>query len=284
MKLITVQLPYDHNLFNYGDVHYGNSLSSATGWNELVNMLHSEYDGCSNNFAAEGGDMIEAILIDDKRADAQKLLEPFILAQIRTAKARRQRIKKLMLYLMEGNHEGALWKLGDIAADIAKDLGVRYGTWTTKLTVKDKKGNLMYKLYDTHGRKLITSTADDPLRREVNSQLILKRHLKFMAGDCALMIKHHAHRLLVTKPTSELYLVDDGRKIIPRYTGPSQTGEFIHPDARYYGCAGSFLKLFEDGKTSYAERAEYTPIDLGFLITKVRDGKIVDVVKHYIRQ
>lgn len=283
MKLITVHLPDDHNLFLFGDAHHDSPMSSDSGWEILCNMMNKEYDGCKNNYGAEGGDDIEAIKPDDKRYSEELKTTPLPLVQMRHAVERRQSIKDKLLYKLQGNHEATLWTYGDIMADMCETLGVPYGTWTTKLTVTDKRGDLMYKLYDTHGRKSITSTADDPKRRKVNMQLILKRHLKFKAGDCAVMIKHHTHKLLVCKPESELYLVDDGSKIRQAYTGWGQTETYIHPDARWYGNAGSFLKLYGDDFSGYAERAEYDPVELGFLILRVRNKKIVSLDPFYLK-
>jgi len=185
-------------------------------------------------------------------------------------------------FMLEGNHDRALWKFGDVVKDIAKELGVPYGTYTTKLTVKDKTGKLMYKLYATHGRKGINSTADDPKRRKVTMQLILKRHLKYQAGDCAVMVEGHTHKVLVCKPESELYLVDDGRRIRQAYTGWGQNERYIHPDARWYGNTGSFYKLYGPGSSGYAEIAGYNPTELGFVILKVRDRKIVELEPYYL--
>jgi hypothetical protein len=282
MKLITAHLADDHNIFFFGDAHHDSPMSSDGGWEILCDMMHQEYDGCKNNYGAEGGDDIEAIAPDDKRYSEELKTSPLPLLQMRNAVAKRQSIKKLLLYKLQGNHEQHLWAFGDIMADMCKSLDVPYGTWSTKLTVTDKRGNLMYKVFDTHGRKQVTSTADDPTRRKATMQLILKRHLKFKAGDCAVMIKHHTHKLLVCKPESELYLVDDGSKISQCYTGWGQTESYIHPDARWYGNAGAFLKLYGDGISGYAERGEYDPVELGFLILKVRDRKIVSLDPYYL--
>lgn len=282
MKLITKQLPSNHNLFFFGDLHDGSVLSCGKGWNKLIEMMNSEYDGCSNNYGIDGGDMVEAIMVDDVRFSPEKFDEPLPLAQMNVAIEKREPIKDKLLAILMGNHERKLWRFGDITAEVCKKLGVEYGTFTIKLTVLDNKGELMYKLYDTHGLKSISSTADDPKRRQVNMQLILKRHLKFKTGDCAVMIKHHVHKLLVCKPESELYLVDDGKKIKQKYTGWGQTEEYIHPDARWYGCAGSFLKLYGEGISGYAEIAEYDPVELGFLILVVRDKKIKELKPVYV--
>ena len=282
MKLITKQLQSNHNIFSFGDKHGGSILSSDKGWDELINSMLSEYEGCRNNYGISGGDMIEAIMVDDRRIDAQKLKEPFVLAQIADAKKKLDPIKELLLLMLDGGHERKLWRFGPITENIAEHLGVEYGTWTAKVTIEDKKDNLMYKLYETHGFKTITSTADDPLRRDVNMRLILKRQLRRKAGDCAIMIKHHTHKLIVTPPISELYLTDDGKKIRQAYTASGQSEPYIHPDARWYGNAGSFLKLYGEDISGYAEIAEYDPVELGFLVTIVRDRKIVEVKAHYL--
>jgi len=166
---------------------------------------------------------------------------------------------------------------------VCEKLGVEYGTYSTKLTVQDTNGKLMYKVFDTHGIRSIRSTADDPIRRRTNMELVLKRQLKFKAGDCAVMIKHHTHKLLVCKPESELYLVDDGKRIKQGYTGWGQTEPYIHPDARWYGNAGSFLRLYGDGMSGYAEIAEYDPVELGWLVLVVRNRKIVELKPVYLR-
>lgn len=283
MKLLTKVLPDDHNLFLFGDQHKGSVLSVKRGWNMMLDLMLSEYDGCKNNYGADGGDAIEAIMIDDRRYSPEKRREPLPLMQAKDAVKDREPIKDILLWMLMGNHERTLWKFGDLTEWIADELGTDYGTYSTKVSIKDTKGKLMYKLYDTHGSKTINSTADDPVRRETNMKLVLKRHLKRMFGDCAVMIKHHAHKLLVNKPTSELYLVDNGKKIQQGYTHWGQTEHFIHPDYRWYGCAGSFLKLYGDNMSGYAEIAEYDPTELGFLILKVRDKKIVDLEPYYLR-
>lgn len=285
MQLITVQQPDNFNHFFFGDAHECNPLSSNGGWEQLVDMLHSPYDGCKNNTCSDGGDMIDAITVDDKRFDPRYATDkqgkplPLPLRQAKMAVERRRPIAKLLQWILDGNHEYALRRFGDITQSVCEELGVTYGTYSVKATFLDKKGNLMFKAYDTHGRKGISSAADDPLRRETNMRLTLKRHLKFKAGDCAVMVKHHTHKLLVCKPESELYLTDHEGAITQNYTGWGQAESYIHPDLRWYGNAGSFLKLFGDGISGYAELAEYDPVELGFLVLKVRDRKIVSLDK-----
>lgn len=282
MKLITKQLPDNHNIFLFGDKHTGSVLSSQHGWRTLTNMMHSPYEGCSNNYGVDMGDVIEAITVDDKRFSADKLTEPLPIEQMNVATEEHDPIKDLLLCMLDGNHPRKLWRFGNITKDICGKLDVEYGTYTAKISIQDSSENLMYKIYATHGFKSIISTADDPKRRRVNMQLILKRHLKFKAGDCAIMVKGHTHKLLVCKPESELYLTDDGNKIKQKYTGWGQNEEYIHPDARWYGNTGAFLKLHGKNISGYAEIMEYDPVELGFLVLKVRRKKIVELKSIYL--
>lgn len=288
MQLVKRNLPSDHNLFLFGDVHDGAALSSKDGFKQLENMVFSKYDGCKNNFVAEGGDQIDAITVDDKRfgEDALKTRgeenEPIPLLQIKYAIEKRKKLASKYLYMLQGNHEDKLWRFGNLTKWMCGELKVEYGTWTTKLSVNDKKGNLLYKVFDTHGRKQISSAADDPIRVNSNMKLTLKRHLKNKAGDCAVMIKHHVHKLIVTEPQYELYLTDDGENIKQHYTSWGQNESYIHPDARWYGCAGAFLRMYYDDDISgYAEKAEYDPTQLGWLVLVVRDNKIIRLDKVY---
>jgi len=281
-----VKLPANHNIFHFGDLHDGSVLSYRKGWDKLVNMMNSEYDGCSNNYGIDGGDPFEAIMVDDKRYSPEKLKDPATgkpeilpLAQLKEAVRIREPIKHMMLTMLDSNHLRKLWRFGDMTAEICERLEIPYGTYTAKVTVQDSKGNPMYKIYETHGAKNISSTADDPLRRRANMNLILKRQLKHKAGDCAVMVKHHAHKLLVCKPEPELFLTDNGKEIKQGFTGWGQHEQYIHPDARWYGCAGSFLRLFGKGVSGYAEIFEYDPVELGFLCLIVRNKRIVELRK-----
>ena len=58
-----------------------------------------------------------------------------------------------------------------------------------------------------------------------------------------------------------------------------QNAKYIEPNNRIYVNTGSFYKLYEYGISGYAERAGYDPIELGFTIAKVRNGKLIGVDK-----
>ena len=281
MRIITRKLPVNHNLFLFGDDHEGTILRHDEGWEQLCNMMESEYDGCKSNYGIHHGDPIEAIMTDDPRYDMDTVKEPIPLKQVEAAKKNLNPIKRKVIAMCEGNHPLKLHRFGALTRAICEPLGVEYGTWSFKLVARDARGSLMYKSFHTHGRKSITSTADDVQRRKTNRELILKRHLKFKMGDVALAAKGHSHQLIVCEPQSELYMTDDGDVVRKAYTAQEidHTAPYIHPDSRFFVNTGSFLRLYGDGVSGYAEIGEYDPIEIGFAVAKIRDRKIVGVDK-----
>lgn len=283
MKIITRKVPSNFNLFLFGDDHEGSQLRHKKGWDSLCHMLETSIDGLpvSTNLAIDHGDIIEGITIDDPRYFEEEVdtsvPKPYLQAM--RAIENRKSISHHLVAILEGNHPLKTWRIGRWTQVVCNYLGVEYGPWTIKTHWKDNKNRLLFKSYHTHGQRHITSTADDPIRRYANMRLILKRHLKDMAGDCALMCKAHTHKLLVSKPESEMYLTDDADGIQKRYTHWGHTEPYIHPDYRFYVNTGSFLRLFVEGSMGYAERAEYPPIEIGYVIAKIRNRKIAEVNK-----
>ncbi len=284
MRLITRKMPSDFNLFLFGDVHEGTILSCEDDFNELLDMMCSPYAGLheNRNFGVHHGDAIEAISVDDKRYFIGTSNTSVPLEQAASHAKKLEPIKDKLLAILQGNHERKLWRFGDLTAHICNLLGKPdlYGTYSCKLIYTDTKDNLIFKHFATHGSKSITSCADDPLRRKVNMELILKRHLKHKSGDCLLASKGHVHKLIICEPESELYLTDDGETIKQSRIHSHLAAGYIHPDHRWYACTGSFLKLYGNGVSGYAEVYEYDPVELGFVIVEVRDKKITSVYKH----
>lgn len=278
MKLIKCALPPSHNIFLFGDLHIGTVLCHRDGIQQLIDTMQGSYRSSTNNYGICMGDMIEAITIDDRRYDIATTAEPFPLQQVKDAVETLRPIASRLLCMLKGNHEHALWKFGDLAHEIADQLGVTYGTYSAKLTISTKDGKYLYKIFATHGRKGINSTADDPTRRLANLRLSLKKNLKFKAGDAVVMVKGHTHKLLICEPEQELYLTDNTKNIKQRYITSSQNAPYIHPDHRFYVNSGSFLKMYgPDGVSSYSEIAEYDPLELGMCCVVVRDSVVQGV-------
>ena len=280
MRLLKFKMPNNFNLFLFGDKHHGNAAFSKKAYNKLIEMINSEYEGvpASRNYGIDTGDPCEFITRKDSRfAPEIHPIPP--LTQIKQFCEEYQPIKHAVLFMLHSNHIQTLDEIGNATKYICEELGILYGTYSAKITFLDSNDELMFKAYGSHGRKSINSTADDPQRRRVNMQLILKRHLREKASDCALMFKGHTHKLLLQEPTPELCLKDDTKKIVSFYPDPTAYHKmfYIPKEMRWYVNTGSFLRLYALNKNTYSEQAEYDPVDLGFAIVEVRNKKISDV-------
>lgn len=279
MQLFNIIVPDDFNIFLYGDDHEGSTLRYEQGFNAMVNMMHTEFEGCSHNIAIDHGDPIEAITVDDKRYDRETTKEGLVLQQIDDAVKNREPIKHMIACMVDGNHPRKLWRFGAITKKICERLGVAFGTYASIVSYRSWRdpGYVLFRHYVTHGFCSVTSSADDPKRRRANMELSLKRSLKFKA-NCLLNSMGHTHKLLTCKPQRELYLTVEDSGLQQQYTGGDSTAaEYIHPDLKWYANTGSFLKLNEIGVSGYAEVAGFDPIELGFCVAMVRDGKLQDV-------
>ena len=282
MEQLSFNHPMDWNLFLFGDDHMGASLRYKHGWDQLVDMLHSEYGGlpAGRNYGVHHGDVIEAIMVDDPRWTDVETKESTVLGQMSESVRAFDRIKKKLLVILDGNHTRKLHRFGNITKKICEDLGVKYGTWTSKLTYNNNKGECQFKHFAAHGFGSISSQADDPERRRMGMKLALKKKLKNKAGDTLLNSMGHTHKLIELEPSKELFLADNGEDIQQYYTGaPPGNSGYIHPDYKFYCNTGSFLKLYGEGFSGYAECAGYDPIELGLIVCRVRDGQPIKLDK-----
>lgn len=286
MELFSRALPSDHDLILFSDAHEGTILQETGGLMRMREKIKKQKD----TFCAFGGDWAEAIVVDDKRYSPDTDKKELPLNQYQKGKEFFAPIAEKTLFFNMGNHDWLLAsRVGNIPKEVlCKDLSIPYGTYTTKISIRDYKDRQMYKLFYTHGAKSISSSADDPIRREANMLLQLKRRLSLKAGDCDVMAMGHTHKLMVCAPMASLYLHDDGKKVRSAYTGPSSgDSQWIHPDHRWYCNTGSFLRLYADrpqgqGVSGYAERFGYDPVELGYVVIECRGGKIFNVRKEVV--
>jgi hypothetical protein len=276
MRQITFRVPSPNfNLILTSDTHEGARSQDESGVARIIDFIGSG----KNNFFAFLGDEIEAITIDDKRYSpaAYERYTPDLQAKAVVNKFKP--IRKKGVIWMDGNHPLKLWKHGMITRDdVAKPLGIPWGTYTAIVDFQDKYGS-MFKSFMTHGYGTLRSAADDPLRRLSNMKLQLKRKLASKVGDCQLMAMGHAHKLLVAEPEPWLTLTSENGKLHQSYAVPVPGPGFIHPDHRWYVCSGGFLKTYSaDGEFSgYPEVMGLDPVELGAAVVRVRDRKIVSI-------
>jgi len=279
---INKKLPPNHKIFLFGDLHEGSAMKHHSGVQKMIGMILAE----PNNYAICMGDLIEAIAVDDYRYQTDALDEQSatILEQAANAAAELEPIKERLLGVHEGNHEYKLTRVGvgNFVRDlICKQLGVPFGTYSAVYTIQNRKGDEKYKIFIHHGFGSLTSRAKDPLQKMANMQAALKDRLAPLMGDCALSAMGHTHQLFVVPPTSELYLTSKRGRLHQKYSGLTAGGTgMIHRDHRWYANTGSFLKSYgPDGVSGYAERAGYSPVELGFVVATVEGYEIVNVEK-----
>jgi predicted phosphodiesterase len=279
MELIIKKLPSTHNHFIISDFHLGTICSSEDGINKTIKHILSE----PNNYVSILGDLCECIMLDDPRFSlgTRDKKNSLPLKQYKAATELLKPIKNRIITILLGNHDWNLARTGgDPIRILCDELGVPYGGYTTKLIIKDTKGNIQHKMFFTHGRKVFRSNSPDPIRKEANMLHQLRESLRYKAGDCILMACGHAHRLLTCFPSQELWLSDDGENIKQKYTESEESGTgFIHPDHRYYVCAGSYLRGQIKGVTSYSELFNYDPLEVGYCVAHVENKKIQFVEK-----
>jgi len=269
--------------FLFGDNQEGNIACARDKFQECIDYILSD----KKRYGCHMGDAFDAFWVNDPRYDPITTTKTPI-EQKNTVFEQLKKLAKTgrLLNILKGNHEKALEsKAGDLSSDLCKCLQkesrCRYpiaGTYTSKLEFIDTKNRSMCKVYLTHGRKSISSISPDPHRRRAYMQFRLKRLLEDMAGDCILMARGHSHIVLVTPPMPTLYITSSQGKLKQAYTKPGSGTTYIHPDHRWYGCTGSFLKSqMPDGIETYSEVAEYAPVELGYLVATFANRTCVDL-------
>lgn len=275
MHLSTKEVPSNFELILLGDSHEGTILQHRDGLMETIDYIGSK----RNVFWCHMGDEVEAIMVDDKRYDPETVSEPVPMRQRDNVIRDFRPIRNKCLFWLWGNHPQKLYRFGNITLDICRTLGIEYGTWTTKISLKDKHG-LMFKGFFCHGvRGAMRSNAKDYEQRQANLKAALKQKLKEKAADCVLMGMGHTHLLLKVDPAPKLYMTDDGKKVKQRYLTPGSNEQYIDPDRRWYVNTGSFLKTYGDEVSGYGEIAGYDPVELGYVKVKVNDRAITSVDK-----
>jgi hypothetical protein len=280
-------MPKNFNLFCFGDAHVGSVMFYEKGFDCLLNMVESEYDGIKpkHNFSLDHGDSIEAITVDDrKRFDLATTREFSLLKQVEyyVDKVRPLASGGRLVTVLDGNHTRSQRTSGEWAQEIASRLNVPFGTFTSRISYVGNDGKLLFKHFAGHGWGSINSSAK-PLRRAVvNMEIALRAALERKAGDCLLMTMGHTHKLLIHNPEDYLFLYSEDGVLKEGYTNElmvDPTAQFLDGDFRWYGNTGCFRRTSVENISDYGEQKGYDPIQLGFLVAKIREGKLVKVEK-----
>jgi hypothetical protein len=287
MEVVTQALPKsgDCSIFLAGDFHYGALTCSRSSIKQMVTAIAAEKDA----LLILMGDLIEAITPDDRRwqttsVDWQsKLYTPGeqAAAIIRDLAALKGRIP----VVLAGNHEWRLMNVECFPQTIATALGSEYGGSSAVVHFEWEK-KTAFRVHVSHGGWTPNSNAKDVVQQDANMRATLKMKLQDQVGDCIAHFCGHGHRLMLQPPTAhrQLYITTTkAGKINQNYkVSAVQSANYLHPDTRWFGMCGSFLKLYSPpGSKSigYAEMFGYRPTEIGCLKATVKGGQLVDVQK-----
>lgn len=276
MRLLTVRVPRDFNLYQFGDTHEGSILKYNKGIEKFIETVRQDKAG----YAIHVGDEIEGIIIDDKRYDLDTTKQPIPFKQAKAVIEQFRPLGSKLITILWGNHPYKLWKFGNLTEHICHELNIPFGDYSCKISFRDGRNKPMFKAYVEHGNKTFQNRAGGPHQREGNRQEALKRWLSPLAGDCAYMGQGHAHEGVICEPFHQLWMSDDAQELKQKYWKPEyKDGEFIHPDHRVYVCSPAFKKSRGVGITSWEERRGFAPSELGYVKTRIENGQIVQVEK-----
>lgn len=287
MKIINLRLPEDHNFYLLSDLHEGTIHQDGGAIDDVVKLIDEDEMG----YAAVLGDCVEATQIDHPfylPAEQRQISLP--LEQYDAVIAKLHPIRSKLITIMDGNHDLRLQRAGVMVRDImCRALQKRqegytpfefpvYGTYTCVVDTGH------YKIFMTHGRKTLSTTARDPDIRRANLRKQLRDRLAHKMGDCLVMARAHTHRLLVAAPVPQLYLYSDkkrkrGKTVRQAYhaTKPYGRGEYIDPDQRWYVSTGGFLRNYVEDVSGYGEHGDYDPLEIGYAVVICRGGQVMDV-------
>lgn len=287
MEIVQWDLPSTGNCSIYvlGDFHYGALTCSRSSIRQAVAGIVKD----KKAVVLLLGDLLDAITPQDRRWQTTSVAWQ---DKLYTPEEQKKAIVQDLLPLkgripvvLAGNHE---WKLMDTACFpgmIAEDLGAQYGG-SSCVVHFDLKGKAAFRIHVMHGGWVPSSNAKDVVQQDANMRATLKMKLQDQVGDCIAHFCGHGHRLLIQPPTAHRHLYITTTKIgkiNQNYkVSPEQHAGYLHPDTRWYGMCGSFLKLYSPpGSKSigYAEMYGYRPTEIGCLKATVKDGKLVHVEK-----
>jgi hypothetical protein len=246
---------------------------------------------------AKGGDLINGIPHTDRRFNAEEMAFEVLpsIEQMKESAAFHEPIKDKIIFSLLGNHDDDTKAAGNLVRTIfCEKLGIPYGTGQTVFTVKNKAGQDCFKFLYRHkapGMKAVGKTAKQ--RRENQEGKLKNFHVDLGFGDTVLSISAHNHQLATCLPEAPMYLTGSDWEGFKQHTAEvmqlPREGQPLSPDARFYGSSGSFYKQYAEPVTlktgeevaisGYGEDRGYPPAEIGMLMAKIRDYKVVDLEK-----
>lgn len=287
MEVTTAELSRSGNgsIYIAGDFHYGALTCSRSSIRQMIDGIKRE----RNAQLCLVGDQIDAITPADKRWQSTSVdWKNMLITPEEQSKALVEDLSPLrgrIPTILTGNHEWKLMNTVNLSDQMAKALESFYGS-TVCVVHFDWKGKPAFRFFLAHGSWTPCSQAKDVVQADANMRAMLKLKLQDQVGDCVGMFCGHGHRLLIQPPTAQnhLYITTtrDGSVNQNYKVSPDQSADYLHPDARFYGMCGSFLKLYSppgSKAVGYGEMKLYRPAEIGCLKAIIKHGQLVDVQK-----
>jgi hypothetical protein len=273
----------DFSIYQMGDGHDGTIAQSRHTLKEAIYIVKDDTD----SKVVFTGDAAECITVDDPRYAHDQHKKPLMTQQVKSIGEDYSPIAPNVIAWLMGNHEKTIrgdnmtWRICEELKRI--DM---YGAWTTIINFRDSAGLIRWTGFWYHGprRKSLTSTAGDAKQQKSNLEAALKKILASL-HNAHYMGCGHFHKVILRSPIDQLYLATEEKHLKKQYTIPPESG-FIHPDLRWYGCNGGFLKQYCMGEEfpndsidtlepiTYAEEAGYAPVEMGMIKLNIRDYKL----------
>lgn len=276
MRILTAVLPEDCDIALLSDDH--NGLISRC--DQAVAGVLDWVGKKKNRRFAHLGDAFEARCIHHKFFDLDNTKIPIPQQQIKQEAYEFRHVAPKCIAWLMGNHEWGQSTVMDMTMSVLETLGIPdvYGGLACKVHLVTEKGEPIGKLYLQHKtRGRFVSNAKDHEQRSANIKASVKMSLLNKACDCHVMACGHAHQVVVVPPSHILGVNDTGGNLGQVYLDdilPAADAQYIDPNQRWYACTGSFLQTSVLGIETYAERAGYDPVEIGWVVLEIRDGKI----------
>jgi len=290
------KMPGSFEFYSTGDKHIGNSTMNADALKRTIQTIKSK----KNAFWADGGDLFEAIAVDDPRfnIEVHRGMDSRMNFQIDSYVEAHEPIKDKCLWILMGNHELTLMKKTDMIHETARRMGLIDKEWGKVNGVQTKTYSTYtvkalfptFRLLDWHGSGYTQSNARDAKTREVNDGFSIMKKLSRLPGDdCEILIMHHIHKVrlhapdqsmtMITKP-KEMKLYEDYKQPSRIYIDKEKDLYRIPDDERFFCSSGSILRTYLEGSTTYGEIAGYRPTESGFIKVTVKNDKLISVEKY----
>jgi len=254
-------------LYVCGDWHVGARGCDYDMLNRTARHILKDKDG----YVMVLGDMAECIKKADRRSDSNAI-HPMFTRDLGNLIGNQERYcRKLLkplaeagkiLCLMDGNHERT-FELNDdvsITRNLCEDLGVPYGgyscvySWTFRLHASQKTKPIGRRIviHAIHGRGGGRRRGSKLNKLEDQEQIV---------EGCDIYARGHAHHKITDRDTA----------VGVRFAKSGKP--FVQQRRIALVECGSYLRTLEEGVTSYAEVAEYKPVDLGAVFVEIQPFK-----------